>query len=66
VGAALRKNERQDETQLITKIDDFLNFTLPSTPHPNANVFFCNFFFYFHPVYEQIQGSGAVFPLLYG
>jgi hypothetical protein len=37
---ALRKKERQDETQLTTKIDGFLSFTLPLS----ANVLFCRFF----------------------
>jgi hypothetical protein len=26
--------------------------------------FFCKFIFEFHPVYDQIQGSGALFSLL--
>jgi hypothetical protein len=29
---ALRKNERQDETQFTTKIDGFLSFTPPAPP----------------------------------
>jgi hypothetical protein len=37
---ALRKKERQDETQFTTKIES-------------------------HPMYDQNQGSGAVFSLLY-
>jgi hypothetical protein len=58
---ALRKKERQDETQFTTKIDSFLSF------HPllNANVFFCRFFKNLTPVYDQTQGSGAVFFLFY-
>jgi len=36
---ALRKKERQDETQLITKIDGFLSFN-----PPNTNVLFADFF----------------------
>jgi hypothetical protein len=53
---ALRKKEIQDETQfsLTTKIDGFLSFMLM--------YFFCRFFFIkFYPVYDQTQGSGAVF-----
>jgi hypothetical protein len=38
---ALRKNERQDETQFATKIDGFFEFHPPL----NANVLFCRFFF---------------------
>jgi hypothetical protein len=35
--------------------------------HPplNANVLVCMFFFESHPVYDQTQGSGAVFLSLY-
>ncbi len=61
---ALRKEERQDETQFTTKIDGWLSEFLPSL---NANVLFCRFFFCFvesHLVYDQTQGSGAVFFLL--
>jgi hypothetical protein len=38
---ALRKKERQDETQFTTKIDGFLSFI----PTLNANVLFFRFFF---------------------
>jgi hypothetical protein len=37
---ALRKKEKQDETQFTTKIDGFLSFNPPL----NANVLFCRFF----------------------
>jgi hypothetical protein len=37
---ALRRKERQDETQLTTKIDGFLSFITLL----NVNVFFCKFF----------------------
>jgi len=37
---ALRKKERQDDTQFTTKIDGFLQFH----PSLNANVLFCRFF----------------------
>jgi hypothetical protein len=56
---APRKKKRQDETQFTTKIDGFLTAL-------NANVLFCRVFFQSHPVYDQTQGSGAVFFLLYG
>jgi len=39
---ALRKNERQDETQFITEIDSFLNSPLPPL---NVNVLFLAGFF---------------------
>jgi hypothetical protein len=53
---ALRKKDRQDETQFPTKIDIFLSFTPPL----NANVpFFCRFL-------KKSQGSRAVISLLYG
>ncbi len=59
---ALRKRERQDETQFITtKIDGFLSFIPPLS----ANVLFCRFFMNL-TVYDETQGSGAVFVLLYG
>jgi hypothetical protein len=51
------KKERQDETQFTTKIDGF--------PHWMLMYFFCRCFFESHAVYDQIQGSGAVFFLLY-
>jgi hypothetical protein len=53
---ALRKKERQDETQFTTKIDGFLSFL-------NANVLFCRFLL---NLTLCMQGSGAVFFLLYG
>ncbi len=57
------QKERQDETQFTTKIDGFFEFHPPL----NANVYFsAGFFFESHPVYDQTQGSGAVFFLLYG
>jgi hypothetical protein len=46
---ALRKKERQDETEFTTKIDGFLSFTPPPL---NANVLFCRFFWESHPVYD--------------
>jgi hypothetical protein len=48
---ALRKKERQDETQFTTKIDVFSEFHPPL----NANVLFCRF------VLNLTRGSGAVF-----
>jgi len=46
---ALRKKERQDETQFITKIDGLRWFSqFPFPPRPpllNANVFFLQVFF---------------------
>jgi hypothetical protein len=44
---ALKKKERQDETQFTTKIDGFLSF--------NPYVFFC---IGSGPVDDQTQGSG--------
>jgi hypothetical protein len=58
---ALMKKEKQDETQFTTKIDGFLSFTPPL----NANVLFCRFFLISPCVYDETQGSGAVFVLLY-
>jgi hypothetical protein len=58
-GEALKKKERQDETQFTTKIDGFLSFTPPL----NANVLFCRFVL---NLTLCMQGSGAVFFLLYG
>jgi len=59
---ALRKKERQDETQFTTKIHCFLSFI----PRWMLMYFFAGFFLKSHPVYDQTQGSGAVFFLLYG
>jgi hypothetical protein len=47
---ALKKKERQDETQFTTKTE------IP--PPLNANGFF---FFESHPIYDQTQGSSVVF-----
>ncbi len=58
---ALRKKERQNETQFTTKNDGFLSF-IP--PWMLIYSFAC--YFESHPVYDQIQGSGAVFFLFYG
>jgi hypothetical protein len=58
---ALRKKERQNETQFTTKIDGFLSF-IP----PWMLMYSFAGFFESHPVYDQTQGSGAVFFLLYG
>jgi hypothetical protein len=58
---ALRKKERQDETEFTTKIDGFLNFI----PWRMQMYFFAGFF-KSHPVYDKTQGYGAVFCLLYG
>jgi len=51
---ALMKKERQGETQGILMVLWF---------HPllNANALICRFFFESHPVYDQTQGTGAVF-----
>jgi hypothetical protein len=55
---AIRENERQDETQFTTKInDDVLSFN----PLLNANVLLGGFLSESHPLYDQAQGSGAVF-----
>jgi hypothetical protein len=59
---ALRRKKRQDETQFTSKIDGFLEFHSPL----NANcVLFCRFKKKSHPAYDQTQGSGAVFFLLF-
>jgi hypothetical protein len=64
---ALRKKERQDETQFTTKIDGFLNSSSPSSPPLlNANVCFLAGFLLILHLYDQTQGSGAMFSLLYG
>ncbi len=56
------KRKEQDETQFTTKIDGFFEFH----PRLNANVLFLQVFVESHLVYDQTQGSGAVFLLLYG
>jgi hypothetical protein len=62
VEALRKKKERQDETQFTTKIDGFLSFI----PRWMLIYFFVQVCFESHPVYDQTQGSGAVFFLLYG
>jgi hypothetical protein len=57
---ALRKKERYDETQFATKVDGFWSFTSCW-----MLMYFFVAFFESHPVYDQTQGSGAVFSLLY-
>jgi hypothetical protein len=48
---ALKKKERQGETQFITKTE---------VPQPlNANLFI--YLFDSHPIYDQTQGSSVVF-----
>ncbi len=59
---ALRRKERQDETQFTTKIDGFLS--LPS-PLRMLMYFFAGFFLNSPGVGDQTHGSGAVFSLLY-
>jgi len=54
---ALRKKERQDETEFTTQIDGFLSLIPPPL---NAHVLFCSFFLKFHPIYDQTQGYGAL------
>jgi hypothetical protein len=54
---ALKKKERQGETQFTTKTE---------VPHPWMLMFFFVFgvgfyFFECHPIYDQIQGSSVVF-----
>jgi hypothetical protein len=55
------EKERQDETQFTTKIDGFLSFI----PCWMLLYFFWRLFFESYPVYDQTQGSGAAFFLLY-
>jgi hypothetical protein len=52
---APRRKERQYETQFPTKIDSFLSFT------PLWMLMVCRFKKKSRPVYDQTQGSGAVF-----
>jgi hypothetical protein len=53
---ALRKKERQDETQFTTKIDGFLSF-IPRWMF----MYFLQFKKKSRPVYDQTQGYGGVF-----
>ncbi len=48
----LPKKERQDETQLITKIDGLLSFISPLL---NANVLFLQVFVEPHPLYDEFE-----------
>jgi len=57
---ALRKNERQGETQFSTEIDGFLS---PPRPHPPfyVNVFFLQGFYESQLGYDQTQCSNAIY-----
>jgi hypothetical protein len=57
---ALRKKERQDETQFTTKIDGFLSF-IPSW----MLIYFFAVKNKSHPVCDQTQGYGAMFFLVF-
>jgi len=60
---ALRKKERQDETQFTTKIDGFQSFIPPRW----MLMYFCaGFFKNLTLCIGQTQGFGAVFSWLYG
>jgi hypothetical protein len=64
-----KKGKDRMKLSLSTKIDGFLSFRVFSQHPLNANVLFCRFFLFLislHPVYDQTQGSGAVFTSLYG
>ncbi len=52
---ALRKKERQDETQFTTKIDRFRSFIIPRwmLASVHSSTFLQVFFFESHPVYDQ-------------
>ncbi len=52
----LREMERQDETTFCV--------SSKFQPHLNANVVFLQVFKKSHPIFDQAQGSGAVFSLL--
>jgi len=58
---ALKKKDRQNETQFTTKVDGFLSFTPPWM----VMYFFAGFFSISPHVWPS-QGSHAVFSLLYG
>ncbi len=59
---ALKRKKRQDETQFTTKVDGFLSFIPPWM----LMYVFLQVVLKSHPVYDQTQGFGAVFFLLYG
>jgi hypothetical protein len=67
---ALRKKEREVKTgwsQFVIKIDGFFEFQNPPyLPFWMVIFFFPVLFLEIHPVYDQTQGSGVVFSLLYG
>jgi len=54
---ALRKKERRGETQKTINFDGFLSFTLSFF----LMCCFAGLFFESHPVYDETQGTGAVF-----
>jgi hypothetical protein len=53
-----RSGKRKDKMKL--------NLLSPTPPLLNANVLIFRVFEKSHPVYDQTQGSGSVFSLLYG
>jgi branched-subunit amino acid transport protein len=59
---ALKRKERQDETQFTTKVDGFLSFIPPWM----LTYVFSQVVLKSHPVYDQTQGLVLCFSLLYG
>jgi hypothetical protein len=56
--------------EVVKKKEGRMKLSLPPNQAPspffvNANVLFCRLVFESHPVYDQTQGFGAVFSLLY-
>jgi hypothetical protein len=67
VAAAVESRDAQEKAkkpQFLTKFDGILSFT----PCWMEKYFFFSFFFQSYPIYDQTQGSSAVFSflLLYG
>jgi hypothetical protein len=58
---ALRKQRKRGWNSETIKIDGFLSFTPPW-----MLMYFVAVFFESHPLYDQTQGTGAVFSWLYG
>jgi len=62
---ALKKRERQDETQMYHKNTQFLRVSTPLPPLMLTCFFLQALFLNLIPIYDQTQGSSAVFSLLY-
>jgi hypothetical protein len=65
VGAAKIYVAAVEENKIEGETHESINF-LSFTPRLNVDVLLCGYVYESHPMYDQTQGTGAVFLLLYG